>query len=484
MLYSNSRFHAAMITHKKTNTRLTGLFVVMWALLGVPGTTAQQVEEHSESRFSDEAIPLAELPGRPRPIFELGEPFLGTGTLHQGIRMPGGAVWQPALMAFGTIRTAAQGFTNRTSETELLEAAGRFDLFGNLYLTQSERVVIGFRPLDQNGSFTRLTLHSDPTLQEEFEGEFNFGIRTLFFEGDLGELLPNLDKRDRRSFDIGVSVGRQPLSIQDGILLNEDAIDIVGLTRANVRMFGSVNTRVTLIYGWGDIDRPGDLRNLGDSAARMFGLLTETDTPKRTMELDVLYVTSDPAGGDGLYGGLSTIRRIGRFGNTLRLVGSLPIGDETAFTRPGFVIHNQFGWTPHHSHNYVYISTYVGVDQFRSAARSASAGGPLGQTGILFAAVGLGRYGAALGNVADNSVGGAVGYQRFMAHTRQQLVFEAGARYTYSDVTAKQNALAGGVRYQLAVGRRGIVILDGFGGYDLEATRFRAGARFELLLKL
>jgi hypothetical protein len=477
MLYSSNRITTAMMAHKQTNTRLTSLLVVLWALLAVPGASAQQEEEHSESRFSDEAIPLAELPARPRPLLELGEPFLGTGTLHQGIRMPGGAVWQPALMAFGTVRMAAQGFTDG-SDGFLPEAAGRFDLFGNLYLTQSERVVIGFRPLDQDGRFTRLTS------RDAFEEEFNFGIRTLFFEGDLGELLPNLDRSDRRSFDIGISVGRQPLSIQDGILLNEDAIDIVGLTRANVRMFGSVNSRVTVIYGWGDIDRPGDLGNLGDGGARLFGLMTETDTPKRTVELDVLYVTSDPAGGDGVFGGFSSIRRYGRFGNTLRVVGSLPIGDETAFTRPGVVIHNQFGWTPHHSHNYVYINTYVGVDQFRSAARSPSAGGPLGQTGILFAAVGLGRYGAALGNVADNSVGGAVGYQRFMAHTRQQVIFEAGARYTYADDIVKQNALAGGVRYQFAVGRRGIVILDGFGGYDLETTTFRTGARFEVLLKL
>ena len=52
----------------------------------------------------------------------------------------------------------------------------------------------------------------------------------------------------------------------------------------------------------------------------------------------------------------------------------------------------------------------------------------MGRTGILFAAVGLGRYGAALGNRADNAVGGSLGYQMFFKRTRQQLIVELGGR--------------------------------------------------------
>jgi hypothetical protein len=452
-------------------------------------------EEHSVSRFSDEPIPLADLPKRPRPLLELGEPFLGTGTLAQGIRLPTGAVWQPAFMAFGTIRSALQGLDTGTADARLVEAAARFDLFGNLYLTQTERVLIGFRPLDDDGRFTRYTLSADPELPDSldaFQEELNVGIRTLFFEGDLGEIFPNLDRDDSGNLDIGFSVGRQPLSFQDGLLLNEDAIDAVGLTRANLRLGGLVNVRATGLLAWADIDRPGALGNAGDKSATLVGLFTETDTRKRTVELDAVFVAADDTTGDGVYLGLGSTRRLGRYSNTLRVLASLPVGDEGLANRQGVLIHNQFSWTPHHTYNHLYINGFVGIDAFRSAARAPSAGGPLGRTGILFAAVGLGRYGAALGNGADNAVGGSVGYQMFFTDTRRQLIVEAGGRYTYDEETrAARDAVALAARYQMAVGLRGVVGVDAFGAYDLDAaplgpngSDLNFGGRLEVLVKL
>jgi len=388
------------------------------------------------------------------------------------------------------------------SGTSLAEGTGRFDLFGNLYLTPSERVVIGFRPLDQDGRFTRFTLHQDPEpeedseeFEEDFEDELNFGIRTLFFEGDLGELLPNLDRDDSSIMDIGVSVGRQPLSLQDGLLLNEDAIDMVGLTRANIKAFGTINTRITGLFGWGDIDRPMAGSNLPDDDAMLFGLMTETDTEKRTIQLDVMYVTAEDSvgsAGTGVYAGLGSTRRIGHYNNTFRVVGSFPAGDEGLANSQGVLVHNQFGWTPYHSYNYVYINTFVGINEYRSAVRGPSAGGPLGRTGILYAAVGLGRYGAALTNRSDRAVGGSVGYQMFFAKTRQQLILEGGGTFQYSEpdedetpeFVPQSDAVAGAARYQIAVGRRGVVVLDGFTAYDLDASEITFGGRFEILIKL
>ncbi|MFB3132167.1 MAG: hypothetical protein ACE10K_06570, partial [Rhodothermales bacterium] len=368
-------------------------------------------EEQSESRFSDEPIPLADIPRRPPPLLELGEPFLGTGTLSQGIKLPTGAVWQPAFLAFGTIRSAVQGIDNGVAATQFIEAASRFDLFGNLYLTQTERVLIGFRPLDEDGRFTRYTLTSDPELPDEeadFQDELNFAIRTLFFEGDLGELFPSLDWNDSGGLDIGLSVGRQPLSFQDGLLINEDAIDAVGLTRANMKVGGLVNMRVTGLFAWGDINRPAVGGNAGDKSAWLVGLFTETDSRKRTVEFDALYVSADDSTGDGIYVGLGSTQRRGSYNHTFRALASFPVGDETVANSQGVLLHNQLSWTPHHTFNLIYINTFVGINEFRSAARGPSAGGPLGRTGILFAAVGLGSYGAALGNGADNAVGGSV----------------------------------------------------------------------------
>ncbi|MFK7844383.1 MAG: hypothetical protein AB8G77_03710, partial [Rhodothermales bacterium] len=455
-------------------------------------------DDHSGSRFSDEPIPLAEMPERPKPIIELGEPFLGTGTLKQGIKLPTGAVWQPAFLAYGTVRSALQSINQEIDDTnlQLSEAAFRFDLFGNLYLTASERLLIGFRPLDEGGQFTRYTLNTNLDLDEDdFVDELNFGIRTLFFEGDLGELFPALDWADSKGLDIGISIGRQPLSFQDGMLINEDAMDLIGLTKANIKMGSLVNVRATALLGWGDIDRPVGLANvvdgnilgtnIGDKSAGLIGLFTEMDSRKRTIEADIVYVFADDIEGSGIYAGVGSTRRFGRFNNTIRVVASMPAGDEGVHNSEGVLISNQFSWTPHHSHNHVYISTFIGINEFRSAARGPASGGPLGRTGILFSAVGIGRFGAPLGNLADYAVGGSAGYQFFFADTRQQLIVEVGGRTNYEDKGLfLTDTVAGGARYQIALSRRGIILIDGFTIYDMDLESVTVAGRLEFVLKL
>ena len=448
----------------------------------------EEPEEHEEeSRLSDQCRPLAVLPDRPRPIFELGEPFLATGTLGNGFRIPGGAVWQPALMAFGTLRTVAQGtsLASPGGTSELVEAASRLDLFGNLYLTQTERVVVGLRPLDRRGQFTSYTFHSDPEdpSADPFDEQLNAHIQTLFFEGDFSELFPNLDNDDSAGLDFYFAVGRQPLGFQDGLLVAEDAIDMIGLTRANMRLGGLVNTRITAVFGWGGLDRHGGAANVRDRDAKMFGLFSEIDTRSTTLEIDVVFVDGDDVTGDGFYAGIGDTRRIGRFNNTFRVLGSFPVGDETLFNERGLLIHNQFSWTPHHSHNLWYISTFLGIDHFRSAVRGPSAGGPLGRTGILFAAQGIGRVGAPLGNQADNAAGAALGHQMFFAETRQQLILEIAGRLRTKDSETGQQAVGLGGRFQVAMGRRFVFVVDAFGIYDFDVSESDKGGRIELVLK-
>lgn len=441
--------------------------------------------EEGESRFSDQCIPLAVIPERPRAILELGEAFLGTGTLGKGFTLPTGAVWQPALMAFGTLRSAFQG--GRLGDgSKLVEAVTRLDLFGNLYLTQTERVVVGFRPLDQDGRFTGLTIKSPNPLvvPEEFSDELNGAVRTLFFEGDLGEIFPNLDKDDSAGWDIYFSVGRQPLAFQDGMLLDENSMDMLGLTRANVRMGGAVSTRITGVFSWGEVNRFGDGINFEDPDATLFGLFSEIDFRSTTLELDAVFVRSDTTG-DGIYLALGDTRRFGRFNNTFRVMGSFPTGDETPFNRQGVLIHNQFSWTPHHNHNFWYVSGFAGIGDFRSAARGPSTGGPLGRTGVLFAAPGIGRIGAPLGNGADDAVGGAIGHQMFFGHTRQQLIVEIGGRTRYRGTGLAGDDMTGaGFRFQAAAGRRFVLVIDGIAARDFGTKDTDVLGRFELVLKL
>lgn len=441
--------------------------------------------EGEKSLFSDKCLQLAKLPQRPKPVLELGTPFLGTGIIRKGIKLPGGAVWQPSLMAFGTSRSALQAFRNDQDESELVEAVTRLDLFANLYLTQTERVVVGFRPLDRDGRFTTRTITGTP------DGRFapdsnvlNFTPTTLFFEGDLAELLPNLDKKDRRSLDYYIAVGRQPLAFQDGALVNEDQMDMLGLTKANLKIGKLINTRITGVWGWGQITRHGAARNVTDSTASLFGLFTEVDTRKSTIELDAVYVKASDSTGSGFHFGVSDTRRMGRRSNTLRVMGSMPVGEERDFNSQGFLIQNQIGFTPHHSHNWVYLTAFAGIGKFRSAARGQPTGGPGGPTGVLFAAPGIGRLGAPLGNQVDDAVGGVLGYQMFFSNTRKQLLLELGGRARMKDTGPGANQVGGAASFQAAMFRRFVLVIQGNGRYNTEIKKSLFGARTELQLQM
>jgi len=447
----------------------------------------QENSKH-HSRITDSVLPLQldGFPGRPKPLLELGDPLLNTGKLRHGFKLPTGAVWRPSFIVWGTYRTALQTF--EIEEDRVSEWANRFDLFGNLYLTSTERIVIGIRPLDNRGQFTGYTFKAPENVIEGgsgFEEEFNATIRTLFFEGDFGELFPFLDKGDKRGLDFGLSVGRQPIRYQDGMLI-DDNIDALGISKINMKPRGVVNYRSTFLWGWNEINRSNLATD--DNSASLFGLFNEIDWRASTVALDLIYINANDLAGDGIYTGVSAIQRIGRFNTTLRVLGSLPNGEETVHNSAGALIFTEISWTPYGNHNLIYVNGFWGIRNFRSASRDPTAGGPLGPTGILYSAVGLGRYPAALSNSSDNSLGGAIGYQLFSHDTRKQLILELGSRIT--SAASGQTAIGAGTRGQLAFGRRGIVRLDTYAVYgDRQKTGetfeagFEYGARLELLYK-
>ncbi len=515
--------------------RLLFIFVIWGIVLlqhGFSSETRKSEKEgdtagHSESRLSDQVIPLASLPDRPKPLLELGSPFLGTGRIGHGFQLPGGAIWQPSFLLFGSLRTGVSLFDGGSTRTT--QWANRLDLFGNLYLSGTERLVFGLRPLDESGAqgsrvFSGYTSFSpDPADLGGFNNGFGFDWDTvthLFFEGDFGELFPDLDREDGSALDFGFSVGRQPIVFQEGLLIN-DFIDAVGITRNNLRPRGTANLRLTGLFGWNHINRntpSADLliRNLESDSAKLIGLLTETDWRFSTVAIDAIYVEGgtfraaglpDLRAGDGLYAGISFVQRIGTLNSSFRVLGSIPVGDRTLQDNSlgipdpasqGALLFSEISWTPHHTHDLVYANAFVALDEYRAAALDQTVPGPLARAGFLFAGPGLGNFPGALSPIASEVVGGAVGYQRFLAHTRQQLLFEAGGRYGTDDcpeITSAcgAHALAGGARYQIAVGRRTVLRFDGYAAYErlrgaarLDSggdSRVRLGSRFEILFK-
>jgi hypothetical protein len=453
---------------------------MLLALASVPSVGARAQDDGDPSRFSDTPIPLSPdtFPARPAPIIEIGQnPFLGNGYIAPGFVIPTGSVWQPVFIVYGDVRTALQTFDTGTVQTT--EWANRLDLFGNLYFTPTERILVGFRPFDTggqsvNGAFSGYRF--EPGGGNYVNG-LNGKLTTGFFEGDFGSLFHNLDPKDVKSLDYGFAIGRQNLVSQDGLLMN-DTMDAIGVTRSSLFLFGSDASHVTAVYGWNNISRGN---NIKDDSAHLFGLLSSFDFVTSTVDVDLLYVPApDRSGGDGLYAGAGLTRRFEYVNFTARVVTSQAAYRQTAAVGTGTLAFTQFSITPPHTDNLLYLDTFLGVDKFTSAARDPDVGGPLGQTGLLFANAGIGSYGAALSNSASNDAGSIIGYQMYFDNRRNQLVIEVGGRANTKGPDASKAAV--GAAWQQAFGRHTILVFQAFGGQQ-KAVGHSFGLRSELLVK-
>jgi len=384
-------------------------------------------------------------------------PFLGRGKISPGFTIPTGAVWQPVTIIYGEMRTAIQSYSNGLADVN--EWVNRFDLFGNIYLTPTERIHFGFRPLDRDGRFTGYRFRGDGT--EDIMDHFNGNVRTLYFEGDFGELFPNLDPTDKRRLDYGFAVGRMPIVYQDGLLLN-DVIDAIGITRSSMFLFGASAARATALFAWDQIHRGNNRR---DFDARLYAISYAADYTASTYEIEAIYVDGGtPSGGDGFFAGIGQTRRFGKINSTLRAAFSWALDNETAAIGTGSVYFHQLSRTMNYNDDIAYLDAFLSVDNFTSAARDPAVGGPLGATGVLFEAVGLGGYGAALGNgTSTGSVGFSLGYQHFFDdEKKRQLVAEIGSRWHTQ--SPGRSGYAAGLRYQQALNQHSILRADSFIG--------------------
>jgi len=444
---------------------------------GEPHGEEEQTQAHDprhDPRLSDVPIGLQldDVPSRPHPILELGDPFLGTGPIRRGIEIPTGAVLQPSLLVYGTSRLAASAVD--LGDTRSSEVAARIDLFANLQLSGTERVLVGIRPLDQGGRFTSYVF--EPSALEGWENELNARITTLFFEGDVGELFPGLDPEDEGTLDLGFAVGRQMLTLQEGLLL-DDRIDAFGLTRNSLRPPGFSNLRLTGLFAWDEIHRDDGSE---DRSAKLFGLLAEGDRETSTVSLDMLYLLDTGGTSDAAFVGLGSVQRIGHWSTSFRAAGSFPFHGESAETGRGGVFLGELSRNVRGSEDLVYLNGYYGLEDFSSASRAPELGGPLGRVGILFAAVGLGSYPAPISNEPDDSFGGALGYQWFNDDQRTQWIVEVGGR---ENTRSEKGELALATRFSRALGKHIVFRMDGFVA-TRESDSPSSGFRTELLLKL
>lgn len=432
------------------------------------------------SYISDEYIPYLEEEDRSRtaPLFglELGDKFLSPGPINSGSEIFTGAVWQPRLWFYGSHRSAFSSYDRGENSPRQTEIANRLDLYGNLQLTGTERLLIGIQPFNRDGRYFGHTF--EPSEKSKSETSIHGRINTFFIEGDLSELFPKLDEADNKGLDIGFSIGRQHISMQGGLLINE-TIDAIGLTKNTIR-FESVdwltNLRLTTIYAWGEVNRHDKRR---DESSQVFGLSANADTIWSTIEFDVFAVYGDENSGDLVVWGLGNTKRINQYNWTFRYVGSQTLDGVEESSQSGHLFLNEISWTPTRSEDVVYVNAILGVDNFRSIARDDLSGGPLGMVGLSFAAKGLGTYPSPLNDEASQVVASAIGYQMFFDKTTQYLLFELGHRIdTQAD---GDHSTSLGVQWQKSFAKRYIVQVDGFLSHTDD--NYSSGARFEFQIK-
>ena len=479
-------------------TRIPPVLVVFAVCLGVIGTVqAAEMKkkpwygslwplgEHVEvETLKDEVVKfksVGDIPFRPALFLELGDPFLDTGQLDAGFEVPIlGAIWQPRLWSYLINRTTVQTFDNgapgRLRDTEI---ANRMDLYANLQLTGTEKILLGLRPFDNNlpSRFTRYTFDGS---NEDFNNELNLDIETLFFEGDIGSLLPKLDRAGIKPIDFGFTVGRQPFTFQEGIILN-DTVDAVGFVRNNLVFPSTSNLRIAGLWAWDRLDRND--RNRGTDP-NMYGLFVFADAHVSSYNLDMIYVDDNATNGDAFYIGASAIQRIralGGISSAFRINNSIALDEEIGgnVIGDGSLLSAEFSTIVPGSDDIAYFNPFISIGNFTQAGREQILGGPLASLGILFASPNLSTYGAEVSPFTDDVVGFATGYQAFWDDHRRNLILEIASRHDYDGQGFDQLGL--GFQLQQAIGQHIQAQLEGFYTFNGERDD-GVGARAELFI--
>ena len=424
------------------------------------GTTT--ASENSSSRYSDKVEGISDdIPKRPQPL-EILQGFKKEGPLKYEFQLPTGMVVSPNLLLYANYRTGIQAIDTTGDNDPRVEWANTLGTLANLEITGTERILFGMTPIHQGGKRTRYTFkHPDPALEGEFEDELNRDITTAFFEGELSEIFPIMDRRGTRPLDFGIAVGRQPVQIQEGFLI-ADTMDSVAVTRNTVPIPGTTFARVTALYAWRH--KVHRRMNQKDTEAQLIGLFGVADVGHSTWDLGMTYLTSKSSnGGDQANFALSAQQPIvvfhRLFSTTFRTVGSVAVDDKSPAASSGVLFYVSVSTAPRKTEDIVYLNLFGAISDYSASSRGA--GGPLGRTGLLFAGNGLtSGFGSPISNRADESFGGALGRQFFFNNRRTQLFGEVGGKFTSE---GSSSAFGVAAKVSQALWHHLFVSVDGFG---------------------
>ena len=361
-------------------------------------------------------------------------------------------------------------------------------------LTGTERLHAFVKPLERNGSVTRRDISGD--VDGVNTTEFSLKFETMFFEGDLGNILAGFSG-GYSSTDMPFAFGLMPLIFQNGVWfddaftglaftiphINSKALDISNM---DITFFGGFDNATTALRGAAAVD---------EKDVSIYGFNMFIEANKGYWEIGYGLTQGDNPALDGQdYSNITvafTKRYFNRLSNSIRVIVNTG-QDETAIlaaaggpgqlTADGSLILIENSWVTSLPSTLVpYFNFFIGSGTPQSLARAGAAGGVLKNTGITFDTDALTGY-PTLDASANDTSGGAIGLE-YLFGLQEQIVVEV-AMLKVNDTTsvAVDDQMAFGVRYQKAFDFTWIFRADAMVG-KRDGQEDISGARIEIRKK-
>ncbi len=412
-----------------------------------------------------------------RPLIEWGQPFYGPGPTPIGGEALGASnLTLQKFYVYGDYRVGlAQNDLVNQEQTVL---AHRLNLELDYWITATERIHGFLGPLQEDAQFMRVV---DGRYIEELD-LFQAETDTLFFEGDIGQILGGINGH-YADFDMPVTFGLVPLLFQNGIWALDAMVGgAVTIPARNSAVHDLSNFDVTFFGGFDRIS--SGAFGFDEDAAALMGVTTYIDVRGGYLELGYGFV-DDQEGGGRSYHNLAasyTRRYANLVSNSVRVI--VNTGQETGAARQtadGVLLLVENTFLTENPYNVLpYFNVFAGFDRPQPLSRAGVFGGVLFNSGILFQVDQLNGF-PTLDATGNNTYGAAVGVDLIAPGFDQQFIVEVAALKTHgarADRVAAGDQVGLGARWQKALSEATLIRADAMIGL-LDNSDDISGVRME-----
>lgn len=415
------------------------------------------------------------------PILEFGFPLYRNGPVPPALDCLGPTnLVQQKFYVYGDYRVGIA--QNQLAQGERTVLAHRLNLEVDYWITSTERIHMFLGPFQEGTDFMRI---EEGQFIEELDF-FDSNTDTLFFEGDLGQILGGFE-HSYAPFDLPFTAGIVPLLFQNGIWMQDAMVGVAAsLPARNSPTLDWSNYDITFFAGLDKVSTdaaPGD-----EDATQLFGATTFIESRGGYFEIGHAYV-NDRTNSDRSYHnvGMSYTRRyLNTVSNSMRvIVNTGQRGPQDARTADGVLLLAENTLITPLPYNLLpYVNVFAGFDRPQPAARAAAFGGVLFNTGILFQTDALTGY-PTLDATGNNTFGAATGVDLLGPNFEQQLIVEVAALKVHGSSVGRSAAgdQAGiGMRYQVPISNAHLLRFDAMHGW-LDNSNDISGVRAEFRWK-